>query len=64
MTTTIILIIYLIVGYVVAFFCLNAYDEDESVEKDVVPKWVVWTLITVLSLLWPIMLIKYFIERK
>jgi len=63
-TTTIILILYLIIGYVVAFLCLNAYDEDESVEKDVVPKGIVWALITILSLLWPIMLIKYLTERK
>lgn len=64
MTTTIILILYLIVGYVVAFFCLNAYDEDDGVEKDVVPKWAVWTIVTILSLLWPVMLIKYLIESK
>lgn len=63
MTTTIILILYLIIGYVVAFFCLNAYDE-EAVTSNSAPKWAVWTIVTILSLLWPIMLTKYLIERK
>lgn len=64
MISTILLILYLIVGYVFAFYTWNAYDEDDSVEKDVVPKWIWWLIITVSSLIWPYWIVKLWIEKR
>lgn len=64
MISTILLVLYLIVGYVFAFYTWKAYTEDDSVEKNVVPKYMWYILITVSSLCWPYWVVKLWIEKR
>lgn len=64
MISTSLLILYLIVGYVFAFYTWNAYDEDDSVEKDVIPKWMWVIIINGACLIWPYFVIKWFIFER
>lgn len=58
-----ILLAYLVIAFLVAHYVLKAYNEDEGEAKNVMPKWMWWMLITLVSLFWFIPVLYYFKNR-
>ena len=56
-------VLYLLIGFLFSVGMWNAYNSDNSTEKYAVPKWL-WTIcITGSCLVWPLLVIKYFISK-
>lgn len=57
------IVLYVLIGFLFSVGVWNAYNLDNSPEKHSVPKWL-WTIcITGSCLVWPLLVIKYILNK-